>query len=175
MYLVKAGTRRFSLESHGGQWHLNGRPLAADVAADGPARFHLLLEGRSLRAELLEVQPDTKTFTFRINNRIRQVQVLDRFDQLLETMGLSQQAGRRANDLKAPMPGRILEVRAEAGQTVEAGQVLLVLEAMKMENALKAPAAATIAAVQVQAGQVVEKNQVLVRFGEAAEGGPAGL
>lgn len=165
MYLAKAGSQGFSLEERDGQWWLDGQPVTADIVTDGPDRFQVLWQGRSVNAELLGIEPESKTFTFRLNNTLQTVQVLDRFDQLLETMGLSQATQRRANELKAPMPGRIVEVRTAAGQAVEAGEVVLILEAMKMENGLKAPAAATIAAVEVQPGDVVEKNQVLVRFG----------
>ena len=68
----------------------------------------------------------------------------------------------------APMPGRIVLVRAQAGAEVAAGEELLVMEAMKMELALKAPHAGTIAAVTVRVGDFVEADAVLVRFAGAA-------
>jgi biotin carboxyl carrier protein len=69
--------------------------------------------------------------------------------------------------LKAPMPGTILSVEVEAGESVTAGQVLMKLEAMKMVNAIKAPQAGRIADVHVEAGQSVGHGQVLVTFAEA--------
>ena len=68
----------------------------------------------------------------------------------------------------APMPGRIVLVRTQAGAEVAAGDELLVMEAMKMELALKAPHAGTIAAVSVNVGDFVEADTVLVRFAGAA-------
>lgn len=71
-----------------------------------------------------------------------------------------QRAG--AGEVKAPMPGLVLRVLVEPGQTVEAGAGLAVLEAMKMENQIKAPAAGVVQAVRVAAGTAVEKGHVLV-------------
>ena len=68
------------------------------------------------------------------------------------------------NQITAPMPGRIVLVKASAGDTVEEGQELLVMEAMKMELALKAPRAGTIESIGAAQGDFVEADAVLVRF-----------
>ena len=70
------------------------------------------------------------------------------------------------DNLRAPMPGRIVVVKTQAGATVTAGQELMVIEAMKMELSLKAPQDATIASLHATAGEFVEADTVLVRFGE---------
>ena len=64
--------------------------------------------------------------------------------------------------VKAPMPGNILKVNVAAGQSVTAGQVLCVLEAMKMENEIMAPRAGSVAQVLVQKGATVNTDDVLV-------------
>ncbi|MEM1413752.1 MAG: biotin/lipoyl-containing protein [Myxococcota bacterium] len=69
-----------------------------------------------------------------------------------------------AKELRAPMPGRIVEVFVEAGQAIEAGAPLIVIEAMKMQNELRAETAGTVAGVEVAAGQNVEGNALLLRF-----------
>ena len=74
-------------------------------------------------------------------------------------------SAQRADDrVAAPMPGRIVVVKAKAGDTVEAGQELLVMEAMKMEIALKAPHAGKIETVSAAVGDFVEADAILVRF-----------
>lgn len=72
--------------------------------------------------------------------------------------------GAGGNQIIAPMPGRIVLVKAKAGDNVEEGQELLVMEAMKMELALKAPRAGTIETVSAAQGEFVEADAVLVRF-----------
>ncbi|MDE1885501.1 MAG: acetyl-CoA carboxylase biotin carboxyl carrier protein subunit, partial [Xanthomonadaceae bacterium] len=66
--------------------------------------------------------------------------------------------------VRAPMPGRIVVVKVKVGETVAAGQELLVMEAMKMELSLKAPQATTVASLHAQAGEFVEADAVLARF-----------
>jgi biotin carboxyl carrier protein len=62
------------------------------------------------------------------------------------------------------MPGLVVRVQVEAGQSVAAGAGVVVLEAMKMENELRAGAAAVVRMVRVRPGEAVEKGQVLVEF-----------
>ena len=64
--------------------------------------------------------------------------------------------------VKAPMPGNILDVKAAAGASVKAGDVLVILEAMKMENEIVAPQDGTVASVNVNKGDTVNSGDVLV-------------
>lgn len=64
--------------------------------------------------------------------------------------------------VNAPMPGTILSVNVNEGQSVKKGDVLVVLEAMKMENEIKAPTDATVSSVAVQKGESVDTGAVLV-------------
>lgn len=71
-------------------------------------------------------------------------------------------AGAGAVKINSPMPGNILSVKVSAGQAVKKGDVLMILEAMKMENEICAPQDGTIASVQAAAGDSVESGDVLV-------------
>lgn len=62
----------------------------------------------------------------------------------------------------APMPGKIVDVKVSVGQSVKEGEVVAILEAMKMENEVVAPSAGTVASVNVTAGNAVETNDVIV-------------
>jgi len=74
------------------------------------------------------------------------------------------EAGRLNPEIRSPMPGKILEVRVSEGVTVEAGQVLVVLEAMKMENALTAEGPARVRKLHVSSGELVDLGQLLVEL-----------
>jgi acetyl/propionyl-CoA carboxylase alpha subunit len=143
---------------------LNGQPFAWDIAALGGGHYHVLYQGKSYNAELLAADYEAKTFVLRINGQRIELQAKDRFDQLLDRMGLSNATAAKVNELKAPMPGLIVAIRVEPGQVVQKGDPLLVLEAMKMENILKAPADGVIGSIRVELRANVTKGQVLVQF-----------
>jgi biotin carboxyl carrier protein len=75
-------------------------------------------------------------------------------------------AGSSLSALAAPMPGVILELHVKAGDRVERGQAVAVLDAMKMHNLIGAPRAGVIAEVCVAAGQAVGHGDPIVRFGD---------
>jgi biotin carboxyl carrier protein len=83
---------------------------------------------------------------------------------LLEKLGMNNAASGKVNNIKAPMPGLIIELKVKTGDTVKAGDQLLILEAMKMENILKSPGEGVVKSVKVKKGDTVEKNQVLIEF-----------
>ena len=74
-------------------------------------------------------------------------------------------AGAGEHSIDAPMPGKIVKVVVEEGQSVKAGDVLLVLEAMKMQNEITADADGTVEVVNVEAGQNVKVKESLVILG----------
>ncbi len=135
-----------------------------DLAHLTTGSWHLLLENRSWNIELLEVDSTNKTYALLVNGKRYEVALEDRYDALLKNLGMDGLNSQAVKEMKAPMPGLVLDVYHKEGETVKAGDPLLVLEAMKMENVLKSPADGTISKVAVQTGEAVEKNQVLVHF-----------
>lgn len=148
----------------GGPPLLNDEPIGWDIQPTGPRTYHVLAEGRSFTAELIELDRAAKTVRLLVGNTEFTVQLKDRFDLLLEQMGMSGAGAKQLTELKAPMPGLVVGVRVEVGQSVQKGDPLLVLEAMKMENILKAPADATVKAIRVNLRDNVTKGQVLISF-----------
>ncbi|MCU0355390.1 MAG: biotin/lipoyl-binding protein [Cytophagales bacterium] len=129
-----------------------------------PGAFHVLRDGVSYNAEVVKSDAAEKTFSVKINGRLYEVKAQDRFDLLLHQLGMSNANSQRLKDLKAPMPGLILDIKVTDGQTVQKGDPLLILEAMKMENVIKAPADGTVKTVKVRKGESVEKGHVLLVF-----------
>lgn len=87
-------------------------------------------------------------------------------EQMMERMGLEDAATAGAKELRAPMPGKVIEVLVEEGQTVAEGDPMLVLEAMKMENVLRAAGEGEVSSVRVSAGEAVEKDAVLIALAD---------
>ena len=143
---------------------LNGQPFAWDLVDLGEGRFHVLHEGRSYNAEVVSADFTTKNIVLKINGQRVELNAKDRFDLLLERLGMSDATAVKVNELKAPMPGLIVDIRVAPGQAVLKGDPLLVLEAMKMENILKAPADGTVGTIKINLRDNVQKGQVLVQF-----------
>lgn len=143
---------------------LNGEPFQWDVAHLRDRVFHIVDGSRSYNVEVIAQDRDAKSLTLRVNGRKFEVAVQDSMDLLLEKMGMSDLAVQQVKDVKAPMPGLVLDVLVEPGAAISKGDPILVLEAMKMENVIKSPADGTLKEISVQKGQAVEKGAALVHF-----------
>jgi biotin carboxyl carrier protein len=126
--------------------------------------FHIIYKNQSYRAEIVKTDAATKTFVIKVNGVVQTVAVKDKFDLLLEKMGMTSSASSKVNNIKAPMPGLIIDLKVKVGDNVNAGDALLILEAMKMENVLKSPGGGTVKTVKVKKGDSVEKGQILIEF-----------
>ena len=90
--------------------------------------------------------------------------IKDELDQRLDSMGFSSTSTKHIKEIKAPMPGLVLEVAVKEGQEVKEGERILILEAMKMENSIMIHTTAIIKRIAVTPGQAVDKGQVLVEL-----------
>ena len=127
-------------------------------------RFHILFKGQSLVADVIEANTKEKVFVIRVNNNNYCVQLKDQYDELLRSLGMDILGDQKESELKAPMPGKVLDVMVNVGSSVVKGDGVLVLEAMKMENVIKSPADGVIKRIAVVKNQAVEKNEVLIEF-----------
>ena len=164
MYQTTLNNQPFTIDFSTDGPTLNDEPFAWDMAKITDRTFHILHQNRSYTAEVLAMNAADKTVNLKINGHIYALQLKDRFDLLLEKMGMSHAASAKVNDLKAPMPGLIVGIAVQPGDTISKGDSLLILEAMKMENNLKAPGDGVVKAIRIRKGDRVEKGQVLVEF-----------
>jgi len=110
------------------------------------------------------VTKEGSAITFSMNGVWHSVDVKDEQELLLDRLGFKTGAAAAEGILKAPMPGKILEIMVAEGDEVEKDQPLAILEAMKMENELKAPIAGTIASISAEVGQSLEKNSPILEI-----------
>lgn len=162
--LIK-GSGELKIEKSGAELLLNGVQKKMDIKKLHPGSYHLLYNGVSYNVEVIKSDTRDKKHLIRINGKVIDIQLRDRYDELLKELGLDSASTKRVGDLKAPMPGLVVDVQVKEGDQVKKGDTLVVLEAMKMENALKAVADATVKKVAVVKGKVVDKNEVLIFLG----------
>lgn len=141
---------------------LNGKPFKWCVSQISDSLYHVIKDNQCFNVEVLP-ELDGKQ-PIKVNGNIYEAKTIDKFDELLKSLGMEKGGSGKVNELKAPMPGLVLEIDVKAGDQLQKGDRVLVLEAMKMENVIKAPADVTVASIEIEKGNTVEKNQVMVRF-----------
>jgi biotin carboxyl carrier protein len=155
----------FEYKEENGKKFLNDIFLNADIQPIGEGQYHALYKGLSYRLECLDKDgEEQKEFKIKINGKLALVSVKDRNDLILAKMGLSSSNAAKTEEIKAPMPGLVIDIKVAEGDMVKAGDPLLVLEAMKMENSIKSPCDGQVKSILSKKGDIVEKNKVLIKF-----------
>ncbi|MDW8352717.1 MAG: biotin/lipoyl-containing protein [Anaerolineae bacterium] len=159
-YLTTIGDKTYTIDiNQDDEVVIDGVKRTLDLRAIDDELYSLLLDNRSFEAL---VEGGDGEYRVLLNGVLYYVQVADeRAKRLAEAAGAFSPTSGEIN-IKSPMPGLIVAVPVTEGQKVKKGQVVVVLESMKMENELKAPREATVSAIKVQPRQAVEQNQVLV-------------
>ncbi|ACU06254.1 MULTISPECIES: biotin/lipoyl-containing protein [Pedobacter] len=154
----------FDIELAPKEFKANGQVIALDPAKISENYVHVIYQNRSYNIELVSADRAEKSSVIKVNGALYHIAIQDEYAPLLKQLGLDTAMAGKVQDVKAPMPGLVLNVMVEEGQEVNKGDNLLVLEAMKMENIIKSPAGGTVKKVLTSKGVKVEKNEVLIRF-----------
>lgn len=126
--------------------------------------LHVLDKNSAFDVEIIHSNFLNKTITLSINGNIYDVKLEDEYDQQIKKMGLLAVTTQKLNEVKAPMPGLIVDVLVEVGQEVIEGTPLLVLSAMKMENVILAQGEGVIKSIIVKKDDAVEKGQLIIEM-----------
>lgn len=145
--------------------HLNESAVSWDMKALPDGTFNILADGKSYNAIIEHIDRESKQMKLKVNGNIYEVAIKEPIDQLLQSMGLNISTTKKADTIKAPMPGLVLKIMVEEGQSIKKGEPVLILEAMKMENVFKAPADAVVKAIKTEERKAVEKGEVLIELG----------
>jgi biotin carboxyl carrier protein len=135
-----------------------------DAVSVDKTKFHVLKNSKPYKAEIVSADFLAKKYIIKVNNTTYEVAIEDALDILIKSMGIERGRTKVINAIKAPMPGLILEISVEVGQTVKQNDSLLILEAMKMENSFLSPRDGVIKSIAVQVGNAVDKGQLLIEF-----------
>lgn len=159
--VLLAGKRRtVSLTRKDGGWEiaLDGRVLDANAAEVAPNTFSILLDGKSHE---VRIAPSANgTLTVHTGFAEYQTEVIDPRSWRGRRHGGIELEGRQ--QIAAPMPGKVVRVLVKQGDAVEAGQGLIVVEAMKMQNEIRSPKSGRVERLLAQEGQAVSAGDVLV-------------
>lgn len=164
MYKVKVNSNTFEVILKEDQMLVNEESFDWDISKINSQSFHIIKDNNSYRADIVKANYKEKSIVLKVNGNKYEVELKDKFDLLLEKLGMDTVASAQLNDIKAPMPGLIFEVHVSEGDEVKKGDPIMILEAMKMENVIKASGDGVVKSVRVKKGDSVEKNQVLVQF-----------
>lgn len=146
-----------------GRVRVNGAAVDCDLLAAGDARF-LRIGNHSYDVTSLRPDAENGGYTIRLNGVSLHVSVEDEHAALLNALGVEKATRLHSSTLRSPMPGKITRILVREGELIEAGQGVLILEAMKMENEIKAQAAGIVKAVRVSESEAVEKNAILIEI-----------
>lgn len=163
-YHVTIGAEEFEIVIDGDDLTVNGRPVRAHLDDGARGTAHTLRIGDAVHAFLAKRGADRGTFDIALGGHRFAVEALDARAKAIRA--LSGAGGKAAGPahLMAPMPGLIVRINVQAGDSVQPGQGLVVMEAMKMENELRAVAAGTVKRVAVATGSAVEKGALLLEM-----------
>ena len=124
---------------------------------------HLLRIGYKLFV-IDDVIKEGHLLEFRMNGTRYRVEVKNEQDILLERLGFRKAISAVSGEIKAPMPGKILELLVSLNDEIKPGDPVVILEAMKMENELKSPESGIVSKIHIHEGDSVEKNQPILEI-----------
>ncbi|NQZ74792.1 MAG: biotin/lipoyl-binding protein [Ekhidna sp.] len=154
--------KKIAVSKNKKETYINQNLFDGEVTKLDDTAYKVFLKKRIFNVEVVDA--DHRQMELKINGSLISVSVTDHIDQILEKLGMNSASNSAIKEIKAPMPGSILNVLVSEGDNVASGDQLLVLEAMKMENVIKSSGEGTVSKVHVAEKENVEKNQVLISF-----------
>ena len=158
---IAGETHKVELSRNDEAWRcsVNGRAVPLDVISTQEGVLSLLIDGKSY-----EINQENTASETRIVVGHQRFEAVVRDPRSLRSRRRSDSGTEGVKKVTASMPGKVIRILAPAGTAVEAGQGVLVIEAMKMQNEMKSPKKGTVKKVNVTEGAAVEAGQVLAEI-----------
>ena len=165
-YFVEMGDRTFQVHLGPESVQVDGTAVDADlVHVEGTNVRHLLLDGASHR--MVARRLDDASWEIHLKSRLVKAEAVDERTRVIREMTGTGSGPKGPRPVRAPMPGLVVKVEVEEGDTVVEGQGVAIVEAMKMENELKAESSAVVKKIHVSPGDTVDKDDVLIELAPA--------
>lgn len=160
-YITTIGEKQFLVEIIDDRHvSVDGKVYEVDFeSVSGQPVYSLIVDGKSHESYVAPGEPDWQVL---LRGRLYPVAVVDEREMRLRAAAGSGVAETGELLLKSPMPGLVVAIPIEEGQEVKKGQVLLILESMKMQNELKSPRDGKVNRIKVKTGETVEQKQTLL-------------
>jgi pyruvate carboxylase subunit B len=163
-YYVRVGDEEIEVVHDGGEVRVDGATLEAHLAEVEGTPVRMLTVGDEVHRIIVRRGATRGRYTIWVDGFRHEVEALDERMRAIRELAGATAGPTGPAPLLAPMPGMVVRVQVQAGDVVQPGQGLVVMEAMKMEIELRATAAATVKAVVVQPGTAVEKGALLIEL-----------
>ena len=161
-YIVRVGSEEHEVSLEGASVQIDGEPVAARVLPVEGTPVRLVTLGNAIHRVVARRAGARGVYTLWLDGYRFEVEALDERTHTIRAMSAAAAGPTGPAPLVAPMPGLIVRVHVSVGDQVQAGQALVVMEAMKMENELRATAAGTVKQVHAAPGAAVEKGALLI-------------
>jgi pyruvate carboxylase subunit B len=162
-YVVQLNDERKAVSVDGDRIQFeNGPPAHADLSDIEGSPVRMVKIGTQVYRVVVKRRQGRGTYTLWVDGYRFETEALDERTRAIRDLSAARAGPTGPAPILAPMPGLIVRVNVKAGDEVEAGQGLVVMEAMKMENELRATGAGTVRSVEVAPGMAVEKGALLV-------------
>jgi pyruvate carboxylase subunit B len=163
-YVVDVAGRSVKVELDGDRVRVDGTDVVASLAELAGTPVALLTLGETVQRVIVTRDSARGRYALSLGGRRYDVEALDERTRAIRQLSGGAAGPKGPAPLVAPMPGLIVRVNVEVGTSVQPGQGLVVMEAMKMENELRAVSAGTVKAVRAVPGTAVERGAVLVEL-----------
>jgi biotin carboxyl carrier protein len=163
-YVVDVSGRSIEVVLDGDRVRVDGEEVVAHLADLPGTPISLLTLGDTVHRVAVTRGSSRGQYTLSLDGRRYELEALDERTRTIRQLSAASAVPAGPAPLVAPMPGLIVRVNVDVGSTVQAGQGLVVMEAMKMENELRSASAGVVKAVRVSPGTAVERGTTLVEL-----------
>lgn len=163
--MVEKHSNNYKITTENGQVELTKDDLIqANLTRLNKDLYHILEDGSSIQGQVRDIDLQSKTVSIEHDNRLYTFDISTALDEQVVNIQKSSAQKNRDLSIKSSMPGLVLDLMVKEEDTVEEGDAVMILEAMKMENVIKTKFSGVIKKIHCEKGQSIEKNQLLIEF-----------